>query len=181
MPNTGPAPNDGPELRLLGGADNLGGLIAPNTNGGLFVVEVDVELKAEPLPNGAGTVVAVGGVELKLVGLGNGFVAKDDINGLAELVVVEVGAADDPPNGFEITPVLVGNVGANELSPNPNAGCDVDDGITAVVVDVDDNEVLLGIPKDNTAGTLDDVVETVDVTTGVVVALELAVDIEAKG
>ena len=94
-PNIGLAPNDGPELKPLGGTidgvGNLGGLIARNTNGAMFVVEVDVGLKAELLPNGieggAAVVVAVNGVKVKLFEFVNVYAAEDVVNGLAELVI----------------------------------------------------------------------------------------------
>lgn len=193
MLNIGLAPNDGPELRPLGGTidgvDNLGGLIAPNTNGALFVVEVDIGLNAELLPNGIGAgaaaAVAVDGVKVKLFALVNIFAAEDVVNGLAELAITEVGIADDTPNVFEVTPVLVGNVGANGLDPEGNTGGEVDGGINAggavAIVDDDEKEVPLGTPKDSTAGIPNGAVETVDVAAGVVVALEIAVDIGAKG
>ena len=61
----------------------------------------------------------------------------------------------------------------------------MDEGIAAAgavaVVDGDEKEVPLGIPKDSTAGIPDSAVETVDVAAGVVVALDIAVNIGAKG
>jgi len=127
VPNEAVVPNDGVVVELMdetaAGANDLGGLPAPNPNGevlGTIAVEADGKLKP-PLPNKDGAGVGVDDVNAKLFGIVKVLVVEGAGNELVVVVVIAgVGVTVEELNKFEGVAVFVVIDEAEVLGINVN-------------------------------------------------------------